>query len=141
MKKLIDADAAIDHWRHIIDATSTDSGYNTGFVDGLEFCISHLSTMPSVQPEVTEEAVKEYCHKRCLYIVDSALIKKYAFAQPEREKGEWIYEEDEYGIDGYRCNKCGFFEPWDYVHKFINYIEDYNFCPNCGAKMEVKHEA
>ena len=42
---------AIDHWRLIIDATSTDSRYNMGFVDGLEFCISHLSTMPSAQPE------------------------------------------------------------------------------------------
>lgn len=51
MKRPIDADAAIDHFRRIIDATNTDSEYNTGFVDGLEFCISHLSTMPSVQPE------------------------------------------------------------------------------------------
>ena len=43
--------AAIDHFRLIIDATNTDSRYNMGFVDGLEFCISHLSTMPSAQPE------------------------------------------------------------------------------------------
>ena len=45
---------AIDHWRLIIDATSTDSRYNMGFVDGLEFCISHLSTMPSAQPKSEE---------------------------------------------------------------------------------------
>ena len=44
--------AAIDHFRLIIDATNTDSRYNMGFVDGLEFCINHLSTMPSVQPEI-----------------------------------------------------------------------------------------
>ena len=54
----------------------------------------------------------------------------------ERKTGKWIYGENEYGIDGYHCDKCGFFVPWDYVHKFINYIEDYKFCPNCGAKME-----
>ena len=59
-------------------------------------------------------------------------------AQPERKKGKWIYGEDEYGIDGYHCDKCGFFVPWDYVHKFINYIEDYNFCPHCGAKLDGK---
>lgn len=53
----------------------------------------------------------------------------------ERKNGEWIYGEDEYGIDGYHCDKCGFFVPWDYAHKFINYIEDYNFCPHCGADM------
>lgn len=47
----ISRQAAIDHWRLIIDATNTDSRYNMGFVDGFEFCISHLSTMPSAQPE------------------------------------------------------------------------------------------
>ena len=56
-------------------------------------------------------------------------------AQPDRKKGNWIYGEDEYGIDGYHCDKCGFFVPWDYAHKFISYIEDYNFCPSCGADM------
>ena len=56
-------------------------------------------------------------------------------ARPERKRGKWVYAEDEYGIDGYHCNQCGFFVPWDYAHKFINYIEDYNFCPHCGADM------
>lgn len=63
------------------------------------------------------------------------VIRNLPSAQPEREKGNWVYGEDVYGIDGYHCDKCGFFVPWDYVHKFISYIEDYNFCPNCGADM------
>ena len=50
--------------------------------------------------------------------------------------GHWVYGEDEYGIDGYHCDECGFFIPWDYAHKFINYIEDYHFCPNCGERMD-----
>ena len=49
---IVSRQVAIEHWRLIIDATSTDSGYNMGFVDGLEFCISHLSTMPSAQPDI-----------------------------------------------------------------------------------------
>ena len=61
-------------------------------------------------------------------------------AQPERKRGKWVYAEDEYGIDGYHCNQCGFFVPWDYTHKFINYIEDYHFCPNCGADMRQREE-
>ena len=52
MGDLISRQEAIDHWRLIIDATSIDSRYDMGFVDGLEFCISHLSTMPAVQPEI-----------------------------------------------------------------------------------------
>ena len=51
MDDLIIKQAAIEHFQRIIDATNTDSRYNLGFIDGLEFCINHLSTMPSVQPE------------------------------------------------------------------------------------------
>jgi hypothetical protein len=55
--------------------------------------------------------------------------------------GHWIYGENEYGIDGYHCDKCGFFVPWDYAHKFINYIKDYKFCPKCNARMVELQES
>lgn len=42
---------AISHFRGIADATSSKEKYNEGFVDGLEFCIAHLSTMPTVTPK------------------------------------------------------------------------------------------
>lgn len=67
------------------------------------------------------------------FVIDT--IRELPSAQPERKKGKWIYGEDEYGIDGYHCDKCGFFVPWDYTHKFIDFIKDYHFCPNCGADM------
>ena len=52
------------------------------------------------------------------------------------ERGEWIYDEHDIAMcDGYRCDKCGFFVPWDYEHKFIDFIKDYHFCPSCGADM------
>ena len=61
--------------------------------------------------------------------------------QPERKKGKWIYGEHDVAMcDGYRCDNCGFFVPWDYQHKFIDFIKDYNYCPSCGAKMEVKND-
>ena len=63
-----------------------------------------------------------------------------ALEEPERKKGKWTYGEDEYGIDGYHCDKCGFFVPWDYTHKFIDFIKDYRFCPNCGADMRGEEE-
>lgn len=64
--------AAIEYFQRIIDATNTDSRYNLGFIDGLEFCINHLSTMPSIQPEqkkgkwIDLEGVFEcpVCHER-----------------------------------------------------------------------------
>lgn len=56
--------------------------------------------------------------------------------EPEWGKGEWIYGEDENMVDGYRCSQCGFFEPWDYKYRSINFIQQFRFCPSCGAKME-----
>lgn len=53
---------------------------------GLDSVLNIIRGLPSAQPEVTEEDVIEYCQKRCLCIVDSALFKKYEFAQPE----QWI---------------------------------------------------
>lgn len=85
---------------------------------------SHIAELPSAQPKSYREGYQA----------------GFKDARPERKKGKWVYAEDEYGIDGYHCNQCGFFVPWDYIHKFINYIEDYNFCPYCGAKMEGDDE-
>ena len=36
----------------------------------------------SAQSEPTYEQIQEYCHKRCLSIVDNALLNKYAQAEP-----------------------------------------------------------
>lgn len=76
-------------------------------------------------------------------------IRQLPSAQPERKTGRWIYGEDDIAMcDGYRCNKCGFFVPWDYQHKGIDFIKDYHYCPSCkakmliytGANMEVEHD-
>ena len=59
--------------------------------------------------------------------------------EPERKTGKWIYSEHDVAMcDGYRCNKCGFFVPWDYKHKSIDYIKDYHCCPNCYAYMKCE---
>ena len=51
MDDLISRLAAIEYLQRVIDATNTDGRYNLGFIDGLEFCINHLSTMPSTRSE------------------------------------------------------------------------------------------
>ena len=83
---------------------------------------------------ITAEAVD--CAKRI--IADNIL--HLPPIQPKR--GRWIYCEDSNAdcVDGYRCDQCGFFVPWDYQHKSIDYIKDYNFCPNCGADMRGEQD-
>jgi len=55
--------------------------YLAGLMDGE----SAIRQLPSAQPEPTLEQIEEYCHKRCLSIVDNALLHKYV--QPEQQ---WI---------------------------------------------------
>jgi hypothetical protein len=77
-----------------------------------------------------------YCHPANV----AKELAKLPSAQPQRMSGKWTYGEDEYGIDGYHCDKCGFFVPWDYTHKFIDFIKDYHFCPYCGADMRGEQD-
>lgn len=68
-------------------------------------------------------------------------IDEQPTVQPERKRGKWIYGEHDVAMcDGYRCDKCGFFVPWDYQHKFIDFINDYHFCPSCGADMRGEQD-
>lgn len=74
------------------------------------------------------------------YRVCAEFIERLPSAQPQRT-GRWIYGEHDVAMcDGYWCDKCGYFVPWDYQHKFIDFIKDYHFCPNCGTKMEIPED-
>ena len=53
-------------------------------------------------------------------------------AHPERKNGHWIYYND--GNDEYyECSACG--DAFALVEGNPK-ENDYNFCPNCGARME-----
>ena len=50
----------------------------------------------------------------------------------------WEYGENESGYDGYYCSKCFGHVRWygKASEQSINFIKKYNYCPNCGAKMD-----
>lgn len=62
-----------------------------------------------------------------------AAIDKLPSAQPERKTGRWIYDNEAYPggnpYGHYDCDQCGESVPYKT-----------NFCPSCGAKMEVEHD-
>lgn len=95
---------------------------NVGTKDGTN-CISREQAIEAVRMVIGDN--------RSISVCDA--IKQLPPIQPKR--GKWIYCEDSMAdcVDGYRCDQCGFFVPWDYQHKSIDYIEDYNFCPKCGS--------
>ena len=98
-----------------------------------------ISELPSAQPDVPDTNVGDLISRQAAI---DALIKWYgceptdigAFeniieklpsAQPERIRGRWIEKPHVHGVA--YCSLC------DYeLH-----TNDTNFCPNCGAKMEV----
>ena len=59
--------------------------------------------------------------------------------EQESRIGHWIDDDDRMGRSIYICSECN-----EYADKFIGGTEDWwdlekpNYCPNCGAKMEIK---
>jgi len=58
-------------------------------------------------------------------------------AQPGRIKGHWIIRETSFGDTEARCSHCGFTTLVDEPGNGLHMVSDLNFCPNCGAEMEV----
>lgn len=52
-------------------------------------------------------------------------------AQPERKKGKWILVNGKTSVNCSYCYHCS----WSL--SFEDTVRQFNFCPNCGAKMEV----
>ena len=104
----------------------------------LSFCnemIGKFKMLSDLQKEMQYELIDtkftEWELKKLIFALD--VLRTIA----DRPQGEWIYGEHNVAMcDGYRCNRCDFFVPWDYEHKFIDFINDYHFCPNCGARMK-----
>lgn len=66
------------------------------------------------------------------------LLERLPSAQPERKTGKWnayYHGINETPSFTYSCNQCGYSAPYGlYGGKYSQ--KEWNFCPNCGAKME-----
>lgn len=113
---------------HVPDACRDCSHYGHGEAIG---CMEELLTDALA-------ILKEDCHNfklECLLQKYDQLKEKYDALLKEQE-AEWIYGEDETGVDGWRCSECNFFEPWFYeFDDDIDFIKRYEHCPKCGRRM------
>ena len=71
--------------------------------------------------ELTMCAVKQW-------VVD--LLDELPSAEPERKVGKWLLTIEDW--NKWTCSECGFSKRTD-IHVTLGY----DYCPKCGAKMEV----
>ena len=99
-----------------------------------------LLALPSAQPEQDDDLVSrsyllaEY-DRRHKGASGGArkIIEEAPSAQPERKKGKWIDGMYTSGTEYRRCINC--FAEIEEV--FFGFEYAVNYCPHCGAKMEV----
>ena len=128
--------------------------YNVGYNDGIDFAVSTLSVLPSAQSEqLTDDdfetirihlsAYKEkLCNQRRWKEAEEyqRIIDRFmAFASAQStvdvrktKPGKWIFSPDHSeGI----CSECHY-KIYGRPYNNTYLIVPYNFCPNCGAKMD-----
>lgn len=84
------------------------------------FC--HIDGAPTV--ELDESVIQEVLNKRCM----TAVTNEYLIAlHGKGPQGEWI-EGYHDGFTTHDCSVCGYSKEGTHLQ--------YNFCPNCGARMK-----
>lgn len=118
-------------------------------IEGMTMCKDAIKCLPSAEPK-TGTVLCALADRTCPFQgkeiawcltcphiseEDRGLLKE-AISEPKT--GKWIYCEDEAEeyVDGYRCDQCGYFVPWDFKHKSPYFIEEYHYCPSCKARMK-----
>ena len=77
---------------------------------------------------------------RCLYATRDGGCASWdcnfiSIAEAEPKRGRWHYKFADNGWQDVSCSECGYTENVD-VHVRLGY----NFCPNCGARMDKERK-
>ena len=101
-----------------------------------KLCTDAADAIEALQAaEPTEKQVVDYCHKRCLVVLEADLFHELKASYGKTPKrGEWIEERTEIV-----CSKCHarFSDEIIFMNQNME-GEALKYCPNCGAKMEVQ---
>ena len=115
-------------------------------IEAFDMAIRSLSNNDKIcdEMEIEGDIRKEFIDVR---FSDGTIKKVKAYKKRVRKVGRWIPQFAENGDDyfeaydikgvrtfasKYKCSECGF------VHTVIEDLGIYEYCPNCGAKMEVE---
>ena len=74
------------------------------------------------QVDISDESIKK---------IVEAFKEQAPLILPREKTCRWIKEPQ-----GYYCSECG--DAWDGSYTYV--IQSFNYCPNCGLKVENKNE-
>ena len=80
--------------------------------------------------DAMEQAKEQYFDRRVIIGKMQNVVSNLPSAQPERKKGEWI--ETEF-LKLRECSCC-------HVRWGMYDVENFNFCPNCGADIRGEQD-
>lgn len=94
----------------------------------------------SKQPIPTKEECLAF-YKELMNLADEIFVPYYEMAiealEQEPRKGHWIFTKTIF--DKHGCTaKCSFCHKKWKTYDEIRFKKEHNYCPNCGAKMEVE---
>ena len=100
------------HPYKVIGDSETYSNYNQGWEDACNWLYANIESdnLKTVTPQQN---------------VTGSWVEKQVVDNEEVEIEQW---------QSARCSKCDKYHTTPYSY----YFDDYNYCPNCGAKMEVE---
>lgn len=133
----------VTYWNEEYDCWS----YHCSISDAAKLLAAYEDT--GLEPrEISEAADRRHdCKIDCLLIAYNALLEEIEglggfenlryLSQAEKDgrlvvHGRWINAYIS-GVNHLRCSVCG-----EYTETVWHANFDYNFCPNCGAKMDLK---
>ena len=116
-----------------------------GWLGAVAECLDEIEDLPSAQPEPCEDAVSradvidmlemypftEYSE----YEAAREVVKRLPSAQPERKNGKWLPDNNSVYEMRFVCSECKESQVVPTIG-FTKYKPIWDFCPNCGARME-----
>lgn len=124
---------------------------NARFMDAFWFAVDNLKAEPcedAVSRADTLQSFESYCDNNCQYskkqrdvmcgacMMGDAIeiVENLPPVTPKQRTGKWIQRHviGSRNIEMTVCSECG--EEFSYDAE--TGVSEYNFCPNCGAKME-----
>lgn len=152
--RLIDANALEEELNRWLDENPLlfeDDEFNYGEISGVKFCIEEIQKTPTIEPDSMRPHGKWMLNAKsfykdtmseeielCVYITahcsecngrhpDSYQVYDKTIYPPDNNIYDYVFDQKAEELKSLK-------EFNNYNYKFANY------CPNCGAKMEVKYE-